>query len=33
VVDQAVAGLAVGAMGLFVFTLYLRTWMGERRAA
>jgi len=29
---QSVAGLVVGAMGCFIFGLYLRTWLRERRA-
>ena len=28
----SVAGLVVGAMGVFVFTVALRHWLGERRA-
>ena len=28
----SVAGLVVGAMGLFIFTLYLRSWLRERNA-
>ena len=28
----SVAGLVVGAMGVFVFALYLRRWLTERRA-
>ncbi|MHC4199441.1 MAG: hypothetical protein ACYSU0_05570 [Planctomycetota bacterium] len=26
-----IAGLVVGAMGVFVFTVALRHWLGERR--
>jgi len=29
----SIAGLVVGAMGVFVFTVALRHWLGERRAA
>ncbi|MHC5059005.1 MAG: hypothetical protein ACYTKD_30490 [Planctomycetota bacterium] len=29
----SVAGLFVGAMGVFIFGLYLRRWLCERRAA
>jgi len=29
----SVAGLAVGAMGCFIFGLYLRRWLRERKAA
>ena len=29
----SVAGLVVGAMGVFVFSVALRHWLGERRAA
>ncbi|MHC5054447.1 MAG: hypothetical protein ACYTKD_06995 [Planctomycetota bacterium] len=29
----SVAGIVVGAMGVFVFGLYLRRWVKERRAA
>jgi hypothetical protein len=29
----SVAGLVVGAMGVFIFGLYLRAWMRERKAA
>jgi hypothetical protein len=28
----SIFGLAVGAMGVFVFTLCLRAWLRERRA-
>ncbi len=28
----SVSGLVVGAMGCFIFGLYLRTWLGERKA-
>jgi hypothetical protein len=28
----SIAGLVVGAMGVFVFTVALRHWLGERRA-
>jgi len=28
----SVAGLVVGAMGCFIFGLYLRAWLGERKA-
>ncbi len=28
----SVGGLAVGAMGCFIFGLYLRRWLGERKA-
>jgi hypothetical protein len=27
----SIAGLVVGAMGVFVFTVALRHWLGERR--
>jgi hypothetical protein len=29
----SVAGLVVGAMGSFIFGLYLRRWLRERKAA
>ncbi|MHC4251446.1 MAG: hypothetical protein ACYS9X_20190 [Planctomycetota bacterium] len=29
----SIAGIVVGAMGIFVFGLYLRRWVKERRAA
>jgi hypothetical protein len=29
----SVAGLVVGAMGAFIFSLYLRSWLRERKAA
>ncbi|MHC4247894.1 MAG: hypothetical protein ACYS9X_02075 [Planctomycetota bacterium] len=29
---ETIAGLVVGAMGCFVFGLYLRRWLGERKA-
>jgi len=29
----SVAGIVVGAMGCFIFGLYLRAWLGERKAA
>jgi hypothetical protein len=29
----SVAGLVVGAMGCFIFGLYLRRWLRERKAA
>ena len=32
VVRFDVRGLAVGAMGCFIFGLYLRRWLGERKA-
>jgi len=32
VVRSAVAGLVVGAMGVFIFGLYLRRWLGDRKA-
>jgi len=28
----SIAGLVVGAMGCFIFGLYMRTWLGERKA-
>jgi hypothetical protein len=28
----SVAGLVVGAMGIFIFGLYLRSWLRERKA-
>ncbi len=28
----SIAGLVVGAMGCFIFGLYLRTWLGDRKA-
>ncbi|MHC5058658.1 MAG: hypothetical protein ACYTKD_28705 [Planctomycetota bacterium] len=31
-VKSAVAGLVVGAMGCFIFGLYLRRWLRERKA-
>jgi hypothetical protein len=33
VVRSVVACLVVGAMGCFVFGLYLRRWLRERKAA
>jgi hypothetical protein len=31
-VPESVAGLVVAAMGLLVFTLYLKKWLADRRA-
>jgi len=33
VVRFVVAGLVVGAMGVFIFGLYLRRWLRERDSA
>ena len=29
---ESIAGLIVGSMGVFIFSLYLRSWLGERTA-